>query len=46
MSINSQLQYLGVSWDMQTVNIGTIIKPHRTQYSLAFRFQIIDKITV
>ena len=44
-SITSQLQYLGVSWEMQTVNIGTIIKPHSTQYNLTFRFQT-DKITV
>ena len=45
MSITSQLQYLGVSWEMQIVHIGTIIKPHSTQYSLTLRFQI-DKITV
>ena len=45
MSIISQLQYLGVSWEMQTVNIGTIIKPHSTQNNLTFRFQN-DKITV
>ena len=44
-SITSQLQYLGVSWEMQTVSIGTIIKPHSTQYNLTFRFQT-DKITV
>ena len=46
MSITSQLQYLGVSWEMQTaVNIGTIIKPDRAQYSLKCRFQI-GKMTV
>lgn len=43
MNITSQLQYLGVSWEMQTVHIGTIIKPHSTQYSLTFRFQIDSK---
>ena len=46
MSITSQLQHLGVSWEMQTaVNIGTIIKPDRAQYSLKCRFQI-GKMTV
>ena len=46
MSITSQLQYLGVSWEMQTaVNIGTIIRPDRAQYSLKCLFQI-DTMTV
>ena len=46
MSITSQLQYLGVSWEMQTaVSIGTIIRPDRAQYSLKCRFQI-DTMTV